>query len=272
MRPSHPEFVPDPSDSRAEMEALQRDVARVARFGDDFDFDPAAVSYDAAQTRLGAAGDATDDAGAPLVAGVDQAFLDDRAVSAIVVTRGGGIVERVHAVTPLEIAYVPGLLSFREGGSILAAFAELESDPDLALFDGSGRIHFREAGLATHMGVTLDVPAIGVAKSLLCGRPLEDTEGRPERWRTPVLADGDVEGPDGPLPPDTVIGYAYQSRQYDSRPVVNPLYLSPGHRVSAETATDLVAALCAGYKLPEPTRRADAYADEAKREYASDGG
>jgi deoxyribonuclease V len=76
-----------------------------------------------------------------------------------------------------------------------------------------------------------------------------------------VTANGRVTAPAG-----TVIGYAYQSRQYANDPVVNPLYVSPGHRVGAETAVDLVAALCAGYKLPEPTRLADAYADEAKAE------
>jgi deoxyribonuclease V len=65
-------------------------------------------------------------------------------------------------------------------------------------------------------------------------------------------------------PTGTVLGYAYQSRQYESNPVINPLYVSSGHRVSAETAVDLVARLGAGYKLPEPTRLADRYADECK--------
>ena len=172
------------------------------------------------------------------------------------------VVERAHAVTDLEIPYVPGLLAFREGGPILAAFAELDREPDLVVFDGSGRIHYRQAGLATHVGVTLDVPSVGVAKGLLCGAPDDDCEGRPEGWRTPVRADADVENAE----PGTVIGHALQSRQYDSRPIVNPLYVSPGHRVAVGTATDLVERLCEGYKLPEPTRLADAYADEVKAE------
>lgn len=236
---------------------MQRDIAETAVFADDLPFDPDAA-------RLGANATLADhDAAAPTVVGVDQAFLDDRAVSALVVTRGGEVVERVHAVTDLDIPYVPGLLSFREGRPILAAFEALESDPDLVVFDGSGRIHFRQAGIATHVGVVLDVPSVGVAKSLLCGTPDEDVEGRPEGWRTPVRADGRVEAPRG-----TVLGYAYQSRQWDRDQSINPLYVSPGHRISAETTVDLVARLCGGYKLPEPTRLADAYADEVKAEYA----
>ena len=206
---------------------------------------------------------AGDDSGdPPLVAGVDQAFTDEQTVSAVVVCRGSTVVERVHAAEPTAIPYIPGLLSFREGGPILSALAELETDPDLYLFDGSGRIHFRGAGLATHLGVTLDAPAVGVAKSLLCGRLDAGTDGRPVGWREPVTADADCKLPDG-----TVLGYAYQSRQYERRPIVNPVYVSPGHRVGPETAVELVARTCAGYKLPKPIRLADSLADEAKANY-----
>jgi len=262
MEVVRPEFVPDPSLSREAMEHLQRDIADAASFSDDFGFDPTRVtvdggaSEDGKQTRLGEQGDPT------LVAGVDQAFAGDDAVSAVVVSRGGEVIERAHAAEPTEIPYIPGLLSFREGGAILSALAELEADPDVLVVDGSGRIHFREAGLATHVGVTVDCPALGVAKNLLCGRPRESladplAEGR----RVPIEADGDVTASDG-----TVIGHAYQSRQYDSPDrYINPLYVSPGHRVSAATAVDVVARCCGGYKLPEPTRLADGYADEVKR-------
>jgi len=174
----------------------------------------------------------------------------------------GAIIERVHAVTPLEIPYIPGLLAFREGNPILAALAELSVDPDLAVFDGSGRIHFRQAGIATHIGVMLDLPSIGVAKRLLCGKPAESVDDRPEGWSTPVESDANVEAPDG-----TVIGHAYQSRQWGRSQSINPLYISPGHRVSAATTVELVDSLCAGYKLPEPTRLADHVADDVKMQY-----
>jgi deoxyribonuclease V len=304
MEPVRPDLAPDPALDREAMEALQRDIAALAVFDDDLPFDPATVTggdvplstvtdVDGAlpanasvrggsvtttdvadaddadgQTTLDV-GDADGDAAAgtgdpadrPLVAGVDQAFLgDDRAVSAVVVLRGTTVVERAYAVTDLSIPYIPGLLSFREGGPILDAVGRLHHDPDLFVLDGSGRIHFRQAGLATHLGVVLDAPSVGVAKSLLCGDPDEPTEGRPAGWQTPVRAGDGVDAP-----PETVVGYAYQSRQYDSTPSINPLYVSPGHRVSAETTVDLVAALGGRYKLPEPTRLADGYADAVKR-------
>jgi deoxyribonuclease V len=291
---AHPEFLPDPALSRAEMESLQRELAATATFADDHAIDPAAVAIDEpadltdglppARSNAGDAGSqsridpdlsAGPDPDAPVVVGVDQAFLTDRdgsrpdvAVSAAVALRDGAVIEYASATTPLSIPYVPGLLAFREGEPMLAALDALDAEPDLLVCDGSGRIHFREAGIATHVGVLLDVPSVGVAKRLLCGEPDESTDERPEGWRTPIRADDAVEtaGSDGPTGEPPVIGHALQSRQYPNSRRVNPLYVSPGHRVSAETTAELVDALCAGYKLPEPTRLADAYADVAKRE------
>jgi len=279
MEPVHPEFVPDASLSREEMETLQRDIAVAATFDDDLSVDPASVAVDGPVDldALGSSGPSTDetageqqrlgtgpDADPPLLAGVDQAFVDDRAVSVVVVLQEGRVVERVHAVEPAAIPYIPGLLSFREGGAILSAFAALEHEPDLALVDGSGRIHYREAGLATHVGVTLDLPTVGVAKSLLCGTPQKSLDGKhPVGTRIPITADEQVETAQA----GTVIGHALQTRQFESGSRhVNPLFVSPGHRVSAGTAADLVERCCAGYKLPEPTRLADAYADEVKHD------
>lgn len=264
MEPVRHEFIPDPALSQAEMEELQRDIAEAAQFSDDLGFASEALTAAQSdphgdQTTLEADRTMSEP---PVVAGVDQAFVDDRAVSAVVVLRDGEVVERVHAVERTEIPYIPGLLSFREGGAILAAFNKVDHDPDVVLVDGSGRIHFREAGLATHVGVTLDVPAVGVAKSLLCGTPAESLETKyPAGTRIPIAADDAVET----CPNGTVIGHAVQTRQYDSsNQYINPLIVSPGHRVSAATAADLVEATADGYKLPEPTRLADSYADEAK--------
>ena len=229
------------------MKRLQREIATAARFTDDPSIDPASPG---------------------IVAGVDQAFLEERAVSAIVAMRDGEVIERASAVSPLSLPYVPGLLSFREGGPILDAVRELDHDPDLWLFDGSGRIHYRQAGLATHMGVVLDVPSVGVAKGLLCGTPRRSTENLPEGARVPIDPDDDVEtiGDAGESPGGGPLGYAVQTRQYDSPDRhVNPVYVSPGHRVGAASAADHAEALCAGYKLPEPIRLADAYADDVKQ-------
>ncbi|WP_049927467.1 endonuclease V [Halopiger goleimassiliensis] len=274
MTEPRPDLEPDADRSREEMETLQREIADAAVFEDDYPFDLEAIvrgddGDDPAQTTLSdstaAPSDSSDE---PIVVGVDQSFLtndegdQDRALSAVVATRGGEVIERAHAVTPLEIPYIPGLLSFREGKPILAALEALSVDPDLLLFDGSGRIHFREAGIATHMGVVLDVPSVGVAKSLLCGQPTERTSELPAGSRIPIEADSNVEAPDG-----TLLGYAVQTRQYDSpNRYINPLYVSPGHRVGPETAADVVLALASGYKLPEPVRLADSYATAAKAE------
>ena len=238
-------FRPDGSRSREEMEAIQHEVAAAATFADDADVGPAAVRSDEA-----------------VAAGVDQAFLDERAVSAVVALRGDEVIARASAVTPLSIPYIPGLLTFREGEPILAALEDLDVEPDILVLDGSGRIHYREAGIATHVGVCFDVPVVGVAKSLLCGRPREPVDALSEGARVPIEADDSMTAPDG-----EVVGYAYQSRQYPNSTAINPLYVSPGHRLSAATAADVVAATGGEYKLPRPTRLADRYADELKTKY-----
>ncbi|MFB6266327.1 MAG: endonuclease V [Halodesulfurarchaeum sp.] len=260
MEPVRQSFLPDPGMDRPAMEEMQRDIAETATFEDDHGLDPEAIalseplSMDVAHP--------TESRGGPIVAGIDQAFLDGEAVSAVVAIQSGTVVEVACGRTALEIPYIPGLLAFREGAPIVEALRGLSVDPSLLVLDGSGRIHFRQAGIATHVGVIFDVPAIGVAKRLLCGTPERElTEPLPAGERIPITADDDVTAPAG-----TVIGYAFQSRQFPDPGVrhVNPLYVSPGHRVSASGAVDLVEVLCSGYKLPEPTRLADRAAEECK--------
>jgi deoxyribonuclease V len=239
-----PAFRPDPSLDHDEMTALQRDIAGAASFADDHE-------TDAEQSR--------DRDGDAVVAGVDQAFDGDDAVSAVVILEGGDVVERASARLGTDIPYIPGLLAFREAPSVIAALESVEREPDLVLFDGSGRIHYRQAGLATHVGVVFDVPAVGVTKNLLCGEPRSSLESKlPAGTRIAVDPDDEVEGPtDGP------IGYALQTRQFEREGShVNPVYVSPGHRMSEATAADVVEACCAGYKLPEPIRLADRAAAE----------
>ena len=272
-----PEFLPDPDLEGDEMESLQADIAAAATFEDDHEFRLGAVDGQVtlATDDRGVAAEHSDDRGSAsgaredgeptalshstVVAGVDQAFLDDgRAVSAVVAMQDGEVIETVTATDTVEIPYVPGLLAFREGGSIASALERLSAEPDVLLVDGSGRIHFREAGLATHVGVLFDLPAVGVAKSLLCGSPVDATDGLVAGERVAIEADDSVSAPDG-----ETIGYALQTRQFDSpNRHVNPVYVSPGHRVSASTAAELAFAACEGYKLPEPIRRADRIAGD----------
>jgi len=259
-----PQFLPDPDLEGEAMEGLQEELAESAVFEDRFDFDPTRFDVETSSAQQSLANvRRSEHTDTPVVAGVDQAFTDDAAVSAVVCLQNGTVIERVTGRAPTELPYIPGLLSFREGPAIIDALEALETEPDLLILDGSGRIHYREAGIATHVGVLFDVPAIGVAKNLLCGSPVQSLEGPlPEGTRIAIESNERVSCEDG-----TTIGYSFQSRQYPTPETrhVNPLYVSPGHRVGPETAVDLVETLCAGYKLPEPTRLADADAGNQTR-------
>jgi len=137
----------------------------------------------------------------------------------------------------VDFPYVPGLLTFREAPLTLAAFERLDIAPDLILFDGQGIAHPRRLGLASHLGLFLDVPTIGCAKSRLCGS-----------HQIPDLEPGSyAELRDG----DEIIGAALRTKAG-----VKPVYVSIGHRISLESALYWVMQCCRGYRLPEPTRLA----------------
>lgn len=150
------------------------------------------------------------------------------------------VVERVVHREPTRMPYIPGLLSFREVPAALAAFDRLSVRPDLVMVDGQGIAHPRRLGVASHLGLWLDVPTIGVAKSRLCGR---HAEPGPVRGDWTPLADG---------PEDEVIAAVLRSRAR-----VKPIFVSTGHRVSLTTALEWVVACLRRTKLPEPTRLAD---------------
>ncbi|MFB6115838.1 MAG: endonuclease V [Candidatus Nanohalobium sp.] len=244
MEAKKEEYIPRKGLEKEEMKEMQREISERAVFQDDFDF------------NIGNLEEKT-------VVGVDQAFTEDKSVSAAVVIEDGEVIEKVSAAVDLEMPYIPGLLAFREGASIVKALKKLESEPELIFFDGSGRIHFREAGIATHIGLIFDNPSVGIAKNLLCGEP-ERTWGKMEKGsKIPVKADSKVEDVDS----DEIIGYVFQSKQYEGDRKVNPLYVSPGHRISAGSAVKAVEQFCKGYKLPQPTYLADKEVSELKEDY-----
>ena len=176
------------------------------------------------------------------VAGVDAGFEDRGKLTraAVVVMRWPDleIIEQVVAREPTSFPYVPGLLSFRELPAVLAAFERLAALPDLVLCDGQGIAHPRRFGIACHLGVLLDIPTIGVGKSRLTGQ--FDEPGPARGNRSPLLDDGEI------------IGLALRTRDH-----VRPLFVSPGHRVSLESAADWVLRCTTRYRLPEPIRAAD---------------
>ena len=156
------------------------------------------------------------------------------------------LVEFATAVRPLTFPYVPGLLAFREAPVLLAAFERLSSRPDVVVFDAHGYAHPRRMGLASHLGLVLDVPSIGCAKSVLVGRYEEPGE---ERGSWSPLVDG-----------GETIGAAVRTRAR-----VRPVFVSVGHRVSLSTAVGLILSCSSGYRVPVPTREADKLVGRLKR-------
>jgi len=155
-------------------------------------------------------------------------------------------VERVWAKAPLSFPYIPGLLSFREAPILLKAFRKLKRAPDLVLIDGQGLAHPRRCGIASHMGLLLDRPTIGCAKSLLCG---EFTEPAARRGSfTPLMDRGEEVG-----------------RVLRTRDAVRPIFISVGHQVSLKKAVEIVLQCHSGYRIPKPTREADQFVAEVKR-------
>jgi deoxyribonuclease V len=173
------------------------------------------------------------------VAGVDVGFKGDMARAAVVVLSYPGLEPLAQSVAevPVQFPYVPGLLAFREAPAALAALEKLTTEPDLFIFDAQGLAHPRRMGLATHLGVLIDRPSIGCAKSRLCG---DHAELPTEAGSYTTLYDG-----------DEVIGAVVRSRTG-----VAPLYVSIGHKVDLETAIEVVLQCCRGYRLPETTRYA----------------
>lgn len=194
------------------------------------------------QTRLAAEVLYTGAVAAPnLVAGVDVSASRGRGTgtAAVVVVGYPGLeVVEVKVVRgEVEVPYIPGLLSFREAPLILKACEGLRVSPDLFLVDGQGVAHPRRLGLAAHLGLLLDTPTVGCAKSRLCGT--HDTPGV-ERGSFVDLVDG-----------EETIGAVVRTRTG-----TKPVYVSVGHRIDLPGAVHWVLACCRGYRLPEPARLA----------------
>jgi deoxyribonuclease V len=184
-----------------------------------------------------------------LVAAVDVHFVSrDLGLAAVVLCRiaDGEIVARHHVTGSVTVPYIPGFLSFREMPLCRSALEALDHTPDVVLVDGQGIAHPRRFGLACHLGVEVDLPTVGVAKSRLFGRA--DEPGPRKGDRAPIL-DGMEE-----------IGSVVRTRDR-----TRPLFVSPGHRVTIGESVDLVLALCTRYRLPDPSRAAHRFAQlEAK--------
>lgn len=173
------------------------------------------------------------------IAGIDVSIRGDLAQAAITVIRlpDFELVDQAIHRAEVPFPYVPGLLSFREIPVILPALEKLTVRPDLLMTDSQGRAHPRRLGLGCHLGVMLDWPTLGVAKSRLTGRfgALGEAKGS----RADLVHKGEV------------VGVALRTRAN-----VKPVYVSVGHRITLDEAVALTLRCCPKYKIPEPTRQA----------------
>ena len=191
-----------------------------------------------------------------LVAGADVAFefrgggtSRGRAIAGVIVYSFPELqeIERAWAERPLEFPYVPGLLSFRELPALLAAMGKLRSEPDVIFCDAQGYAHPRRFGLACHLGVLLDRATVGCAKSRLIGEHHQPRQAAGS-W-APLRDAGET------------IGAVLRTRTD-----VKLIYVSAGHRVALRSAIQLVLAVCDGYRIPKPTREADHFVEQLKRQ------
>jgi deoxyribonuclease V len=158
------------------------------------------------------------------------------------------IIEQVSRVVDETFPYIPGLLSFREGPAILETLRDLVHEPDLLVFDGQGTAHPRGLGIASHIGVLLDKPAVGIAKKKLFG---DYTEPENEAGNFSYLFH--------PLD-KSIIGAVVRTKTN-----VKPVFVSVGHKVSLERAIELCLKFSRGYRIPEPTRQAHQFVNEVRR-------
>ena len=156
------------------------------------------------------------------------------------------IVEEVFCTEETNFPYRSGLLSFREAPPLIKAFEKLSRVPDIVIFDGQGIAHPRRLGLASHMGILLNIPAIGCAKTRLIG------EYEPVGCEKGSMSDLFYRS--------EIVGKVLRSKTG-----INPLFVSPGHRIGIESAARMVLSCCKNYRLPEPTRIAHNKVNEFRR-------
>jgi deoxyribonuclease V len=190
-----------------------------------------------------------------IIAGVDASFISDRIIAVVSNYEYPEMkyIEDTYFIGMVKFPYIPGMLSFREGPAIVSAIKKLSIEPDVILFDGHGIAHPRFIGIASHIGVILDISTIGCAKSCLVGQ-----------YREPGQKKGDWT-------------YLYYKNikvgaVLRTRDLVKPLFVSPGHKIDIEHSVDIVLNSVLKYRLPEPLRRADRLSKVYKIEFYSDRG
>ncbi len=181
-----------------------------------------------------------------VVGGVDVSYDDDTAYSCLTLFKKGKELETITRKSEIKFPYISTYLSFREGPILVELLNESHKKPDILMVDGNGVMHPKGIGLASHIGVIMDLPTIGVAKSKLCGDQIEEVNENNKQ--SSIKLDGKL------------IGYALLSSDRAKKPI----YVSSGHRVSVETAVKIVKDYC-NYKIPEPIRKAHIIANKRRK-------
>lgn len=172
--------------------------------------------------------------------GVDHSYSGEKIISVIVVwdVKTEKVVEWKYNVEEVKMPYIPGYLSYRETPSSVKAFELLDKRPDILLVDGNGILHPRKIGIASHLGLLLDMPTIGITKNLLCGELREDT----------VYIDKEAVG-----------------KLIHTKEKANPIFVSPGHKISLHSAIEIAKKCLKDHKLPEPLYQAHKIANHVKK-------
>jgi len=185
------------------------------------------------------------------IAGADISFSkgSNRTYTAVIVFSFPElkILEEEYTIGSLSFPYIPGLLTFREGPLLVEAFKKIKIEPDVIIFDGQGIAHPKRLGLATHMGILLDKPTIGCAKSKLIGTYQEPEKGK--GFYSLLKDSGEV------------IGAVLRTKED-----VSPVFVSPGHKIDLKSAIEIVLKCLRGYRLPEPTRQAHILVNKLRME------
>ncbi len=182
------------------------------------------------------------------VAGADAAYHNGIVIAGVVVLEYPSlkIIESKYSVSPVTFPYIPGLLIFREGPALLKTFEKIKNKPDVIIFDGQGIAHPRRMGIATHLGILLDSPSIGCAKSILTGEYVSIGE---EKGDFTILKDGS----------DTV-GAVLRTKRG-----VSPVFVSPGHKIDIITSMEIILKCIGKHKLPEPVRQAHIFVKRVQK-------
>lgn len=186
-----------------------------------------------------------------IIAGVDSSLIGEDKIFSVIVAMKYPELEVIEVATSesdIPIPYIPGFLAFREIPNLLEAFKKLKTRPELIVVDGNGIIHKRRMGIASHLGIMLEIPTFGIAKNLLVGKfampSLEAVN------YTPVFHK------------DEQLGFAVRTKTN-----VKPVFVSPGHLINLEDSLNLSISMIGKYRLPEPTRIADKLSKELKPKF-----